>query len=173
MKDKSKLLAIGLVILTIVVVIISLVFKDEKNSVDENKIRIVTNYSNFYTVNSCLYRTITYLGAKDKENLLLVLNDDYKDKNNITKDNILSLFNEVGENYTFDSKKMYYQKLNDEIYKYYVYGVAYENKIYDDTILSDVEENDFYFIVYIDTANEIFSIEPYDGKLFIEGDIDE
>lgn len=173
MKDKSKLTAIVLAILAIIVVITSLIKNNDKEINEEKEISIVTNYSSFYTVNSCLYRTITYLSSKDKESLLLVLDDTYKEKNNITEDNVLSIFDEIGENYTFDSKKMYYQELNDDIVKYYVYGIAFENQIYDYTVLSDTDGKDFYFVVYMDTKNEIFSIEPYDGKIFLEGDTNE
>ena len=79
MKDNSKYIAIILAILAIIVIIISLVTgKDnKKNSLEP---LIVTNASNFYTVNSCLYRTITYLAEKDKESLNLILSEEYKKK---------------------------------------------------------------------------------------------
>ena len=60
MKDNSKYIAIGLAILAIIVVIISLVTGNDKKKTNSAPV-IVTNASNFYTVNSCLYRTITYL----------------------------------------------------------------------------------------------------------------
>lgn len=172
MKDKSKLVAIILVILTIVVVIISTVFN--KNGEEEkHDINIVTNYSNFYTINSCLYRVITYLSDSDNESIFLLLDDKYKKKNKITKDNVLSLFEKIQENYTFESKKMYYENVSNNITKYYVYGVAYENQIYDGQELLESSYQNLYFVVYIDSENKIFSIEPYDGNLFIEGDINE
>ena len=67
MKDKSRLVAVGLVIIAIVVVIISVVFNDTEEKKTEENIQIVLNYSNFYTVNSCLYRTINYISQKDKK----------------------------------------------------------------------------------------------------------
>ena len=52
MKDKSKLTAIILVVLVIIVVIVTS-FYNKNDKINENEISIVTNYSNFYTVNSC------------------------------------------------------------------------------------------------------------------------
>ena len=41
---------------------------------------------------------------------------------------------------------------------------------YDDIITNKLDYGKVYFIVYLDSKNKIFSIEPYDGKVFIEGD---
>lgn len=167
MKDKSKLTAVILVIITIIVVAISFFTgKSEENQVGD--INIVTNYSNFYTVDSCLYRTITYMASNDKESLYLVLNDNYKKEKNITVDNVMGLFSSVEENSTFISRKMYYQGINDNITKYYVYGYVQQNQIFDDFETNKLASIDMYFVVYLDTTNKTFSIEPYSKELFEE-----
>ncbi len=167
MKDKSKFVAIILVIITIAVLIISTIFrKDDK---EENEIKIVTNYSNFYTVNSCLYRVVTYLYDKDINSLMLLLSDDYKKENNVTEENVLNLFNNIDVDSTFESRKMYYEQLTKNITKYYVYG-RISSQMFEEEYESNPEYNDAYFIVYLDTDKKIFSIEPYDGKIFIGGD---
>lgn len=170
-KDNSKLIAILLVIITIIVVVVSYVI-NSKNKEDAD-INIVTNYSNFYTVNSCLYRVMTYISAQDSESLMLILDDSYEKENYITKENILNFFPKVGNSPTFVSKKMYYQKLNDNITKYYVYGYIEENMIYDDNNLIKPEYSESYFIVYLDSDNKTFSIEPYSGEVFKDGENDE
>lgn len=172
MKDKSKLTAFILVILTIIVVIISQVTQKNDKS-RENNIRIVKNYSNFYTVNSCLYRVATYISSKDTESLVLTLSENYKKKNKVTTSNVLEFFDNIGSDYTFVSKKMYYQLINKNLTKYYVYGIFEKNQLLEDINLSKVDAKDAYFIVYLDSSNKIFSIEPYDGKIFDGGDIDE
>ena len=94
MKDKSKLTAVILVIVTIIVVVISfLTNKPEENKVGD--INIVRNYSNFYTVDSCLYRTVTYISSNDKESLYLVMDENYKKENNITEENVMDLFSSI------------------------------------------------------------------------------
>ena len=169
MKDKSKLIAIILVIITIIVLVISYFFSNKDVNNDE-KINIVTNSSNFYTVNSCLYRVITYASSKDKDSLYLILSDKYKKNNNITKENVLELFSNIDEYSTFVSEKMYYSQIEETLTKYYVEGRIEKNEIYDDIITNNLNYNKVYFIVYLDSKNKIFSIEPYDGKVFIEGD---
>lgn len=165
MKDKSKLTAIILVIITLIVVIISFISKEQ----EENKIgdvSIVTNYSNFYTVDSCLYRTITYLASKNSESLYFVLNDNYKKQNNITKENVMNYFQSIPTSSTFISKKMYYQDINDNITKYYVFGTIEENYLLEEVEYRELKTQDAYFIVYLDTSNKTFSIEPYSKELF-------
>ncbi|MBQ9072529.1 MAG: hypothetical protein IJY25_05180 [Bacilli bacterium] len=165
MRDKSKLTAIILVIITIVVVVISFFTKtSEQNQVGD--INIVTNYSNFYTVDSCLYRTVTYMSSKDKESLYLILSDNYKKENNISEENVIDVIGTVGENSTFITKKMYYQDINDNITKYYVYGIIQENYLFEEETVKELEYIDKYFIVYLDTTNKTFSIEPYSKELF-------
>lgn len=173
MKDKSKLLIIGLVALTLIVVILSFVFNRNNDNKGENKINIVTNYSNFYTVNSCLYRLITHVTSKDSESLILLLNDNYKKENNITKDSVLGLFSNIDTDSTFVSRKMYYEKINQNITKYYVKGYVEKNQLFDFEEIVQTNKTDMYFIVYLDSLNKTFSIELYDGKIFLEGDLDE
>ncbi len=173
MEDKSKLTAIILSLLAIIVVIVSLVTKNINDKDAHNDILIVTNASNFYTVNSCLYRTVTYITSKDIKSLMLLLNDDYKEKNGINEDNVLDVFPDINATSTFVSEKMYYSELSDDITKYYVHGYIEENQIYDDETLVDMNHNSVYFVVYLNTEENIFSIEPYDGKIFVEGDLNE
>ena len=171
-KDKSKLTTLIIVIITIIVVVLSFLFssKEEKN---ENNIKIVQNYTNFFTVNSCLSRYITYLASKNTEDLLLVLNDSYKKTNNITKDNVLDYLGNINENTTYKSKKMYYENLSNSVQKYYVYGQISEESIYQETLLEKTNYKDIYYIVYMDFDNKIFSIEPYSGEIFIGGENNE
>ena len=169
MKDNSKYVAIILAILAIIAVIISLSVKNDTKK-SEYEPLVVTNPSNFYTVNSCLYRVITYLSDKDLNSLSLVIDDNYKKNNNVTKENILDLFFEVEANSTFVSEKMYYETINSNLIKYYVKGHIEINQIMDDVPLEDKNYDYVYFIVYLNTSNKLFSIEPYDGKIFKVGD---
>lgn len=168
MEDKSKLTAVILVIITLTVVIVTFALNNMKDDKKDNEVKIVTNYSNFYTVNSCLYRVITYISSSDKDSLILVLTDDYKKKNNVTVDNVIDIFDKVSDNSTFSSKKMYYENINDNVTKYYVYGTIEENLMYGDSLSKDA-----YFIVYLDTKSKVFEIEPYNGEVFFNGDANE
>ena len=136
MKDNSKYVAIVLAILAAIVIIISLIGKTDTNNENYDTL-IVTNPSNFYTVNSCLYRVITYLAEQDLDSLSLVVDNNYKKNNRVTKENILDLFFEVEINSTFVSEKMYYEIINANLTKYYVKGHSETNQRMDDAPLED------------------------------------
>lgn len=168
MKNKSGITIIILAIITIAVVLITY-FIDNNKKEEGNDINIVANYSKFFTVNSCIFRSATYISSKDSDSLLKVLSEEYKRKNNITSENVLTVFDSIDENSTFESRKMYMQQYKKNIVKYYVYGILTDNKLMQNSSLTKEETKDMYFIVYLDTENEIFSIQPYDGKIFIDG----
>ena len=173
MKNNSKYIAIVLAILAIIAIIISLVTGNDNNKNNNFKPLIVTNASNFYTVNSCLYRTITYLSEEDKESLNLILTEEYKRENKISEENILDLFPKVEQNSNFISEKMYYETVTSNLTKYYVKGHIEINSIKDDTPLISQDYDSVYFIVYLNTSDKLFSVEPYDGEIFNEGDVNE
>lgn len=164
MKDKSKLIAALLAIAAVIVVCLSIFNKGNDN---QGKVKplIVDNYSDFYTVNSCIYRTITYISDKSIEDLLLVISDKYKKENKVTEENVLDFLPKVGQASTFVSKKMYYEYLKNGLEKYYVYG-----KIESDDMNGTGSAFDSYFIVYLDRNSNLFSLEPYNGDIFAGGD---
>lgn len=173
MKDKSKLVAIFLAVTAILVVVISSIFGNVKKEEVNNKKYIVTNYSNFYTVNSCLYRVITYLASQNANNMMLVLNEKYKEKNNVTESDVLNLFPQVEPSSNFVSIKMYYENISKNIKKYYVEGYIKKNQLIDGTDTNNEDQALVYFIVYLDYENKVFSIEPYSGDIFMDGELNE
>ena len=171
-EERKKLyLAIVLVIITIIVIIIS--FTTTQSSDTKHNISILKQPSEFFTVNSCLYRTISYVSNKDTDSLLKVLNDSYKKKNKINANNILKVFPSTNGETTFVSKKMYYEKINNKVKKYYVRGIIKSNTIHDFSKVEKEEEKNIYFIVILDTKKQVFSIEPYNGEIFMDGDKNE
>lgn len=173
MKDKSKLVAIFLAVTAILVVVISSILGNVKKEELNNKKYIVTNYSNFYTVNSCLYRVITYLASQNANNMMLVLNEKYKEKNNVTESDVLNLFPQVEPSSNFVSIKMYYENISKNIKKYYVEGYIKKNQLIDGTDTNNEDQALVYFIVYLDYENKVFSIEPYSGDIFMDGELNE
>ncbi len=167
----NKLVAIFLALAAISVVIIS--FLTHPNVEESHDISILKQPSEFFTVNSCIYRTITYVSKKENNNLLKVLDSSYKKKNKITEDNVLNVFPTISGEVTFVSKKMYYEKINNNIKKYYVKGIIKSNTIHDYTKVEKEEETELFFIVVLDSKKQVFSIEPYNGKIFMDGDENE
>lgn len=161
MKNKENLKVIIVVIITLVVVIGTVIYNNLKEK-DNIELSIVTNYSEFFTVNSCIDRAINYVIDKETKNLILLTNDTYKKKNSINQSNILSIYPNLDDDCSFSAKDMYYEKVNENVTKYYVYGeliTSYEYKF--------ISEE--YFIVYLDREKGLFSIEPYKGDVFKGG----
>lgn len=155
-KNRNTIIIVIFGIIAIILVLVQIF----GGSRDKNKIDIVTSTSKFYTVSNCVYRYVTYLQTKDTDNLLLLLDSKYKSKNNINSNNVLNNLINLDKLYNFEARKMYEEKINDNITKYYVYGYLVED---------DLDSNnsmDFYVIVTLDTKNKIFSITPYDGEIF-------
>ena len=172
-EKNSKLLAIFLAILAIIVVVVSIVSGKKDNNIDDKDASIVNNASKFFTVNSCMYRVTNYIYKKDTSSLMNVLSNKYKKDNEINETNILNKLPQITQNSTFVSKKMYYKEISKTITKYYVYGVIRPNILHDFDSVENIEEKDSYFIVILDSEKQVFSIEPYDGKIFMDGDNNE
>ena len=170
-KDNTKFLAVFLVLLTIIVLAVSFFSKEKKE--EKGELYIVTSPSQFFTVNSCIYRTITYVSKKNTDSLMNVLDKNYLKKNSIKKENVLTVFPKIEENSTFVSKKMYYKKLSKYITKYYVYGMIKKEILHDYSNIENEDSIEKYFIVTLDSKNQTFSIEPCDKKTFLEGEKNE
>jgi len=63
-----------------------------------------------------------------------------------------------------------YVHLNNNITKYYVYGNIEQNLFTEDYSNNNLQLKEAYFIVYLDSTNKTFSIEPYSGEMFIGGE---
>ena len=166
MKEKN-LKKMWLISIFVILVLFSMfLLRNNNNSNDNDSLEkinytIVSDYNRFYTVNSCVYRYLTYLQSKDINSLIKVLDSNFMEENGITKENVLNFLNAYEGNLNFNSKKMFEEKINDDITKYYVYGY-----VEIDVMDSFPERNDAYFIVNLDQKNQRFSIHPYNGEIF-------
>lgn len=162
-KNNYRMLIIILVLLLIVLGI--LFFNNEETIVEkkEPEIKLLDNYSRFFTINSCVYKYITFISSHKTDDLINVLDDNYSEKHNITKDNVYKYTGELYGNYSFKSKKIYYQEESNKFIKYYVYGYLMKENI--DGISN---KQDYYLIVYLDLDKQIFSVAPYNGDVFKE-----
>ena len=144
------------IIITVIVVaalygIYTLFFNKPKDETD-NKIDVVlvNDYNRFYTVSSCVTKYLNTLSSNNVENILTILDKNYKEKNNITEDNIYNYINKVDDVYSFSPRKMYYKETNNYITKYYIYGTIEKS-----TINQSDEAKDYYIIVYLDSQNRL------------------
>lgn len=156
----------GIIITVIVVAALygmyTLFFNKPKDETDNKMdVVLVNDYNRFYTVSSCVTKYLNTLSSNNVENILTILDKNYKEKNKVTEDNIYNYIDKVDDVYNFSPRKMYYKKVNNYITKYYIYGTIEKS-----TIDSSSDKKDYYIIVYLDSQNMTFAIEPYDGKIF-------
>lgn len=164
---KNKDYTLLIIICVILICILGLLFlnKDEEDNVqDIPQYKLVNDYSDFFTVSSCVSKYITYLSNKNTDDLIKILDDEFVLENGINSNNVYNYVNKLSGNYTFKAKKMYYQVDDEKVIKYYVYGYLIE-----ETINGIGTKQDYYLIVNLDTENQLFSVVPYNGELFKEG----
>ena len=158
--NKKNIFILFLGLLAIGVVFFNMFVGSKK----KNEIEIVTSSSKFYTVSSCVNRYMYYISLEDKKSLLEILEKKYVKKNNIDENNILDKIDKFDNDYNFLASKMYQQEVNNNVMKYYVKGYLVEKNA-----SSGVEhQNNYYLIVYLDSKNSTYSIEPYDGEIFLK-----
>lgn len=165
-KNDNYILLIIIIVILLAIVGIFYFTEKEETIIEEKKINyiLLNDYSRFFTVNSCVYKYITFITNKSSDDLLNVLNKDYVSKNNINIDNIYNYVGNLTGNYNFKSKKIYYQIISKDYIKYYVYGALIK-----DSLDGNGDKLDYYVIIDLDLKNQLFSVTPYDGKIFKEG----
>lgn len=166
LNDKKNIFIVIFGIIAIVLVVFQL-FNHEKKDYD---IEIVTSSSKFYTVSNCVDRYLSYLSGEDIENLLVLIDNSYKKKNNVTKENLFSKVDKLDGIYRFEAKKMYQQEINDNITKYYVKGYLISEGLNDEITIN---KSQYYIIVLLDNSNSTYSIIPYDGDIFNKEEMNE
>lgn len=159
-KFNSNYILIGVFILAVIGLIIILNSR-ESNNYKKRKYTIVSNVSTFFTVEGCVNRYLNSLSKGNVDELMILVDENYIEKNNLDKNNILDNLNKKEGHYSFSARKMYSEK-NTNGATYYVYGLLQEERL--DTI--DYGE-DYYIIVRIQN-DQYYSVEPLDKNVFEE-----
>lgn len=161
---KYKDYIIIIVILLLILVSISVLFNIDKKA-DNTVKKIYTleqDYSNFFTVNSCINKYVQFLVSKDTSSLLKVIDKKYIADNNLDESNVVNVLGDLDGIYNFVSKEMYKQS-NGEIKEYYVKGVLQEEGM--ESILSTTEQ---YYKLYLYEKNMTYSITPISASKYME-----
>ena len=126
------------IIILIFLIVISLFIYNNLNKNNEektlkpnnNKVKLVTNYSRFFTVNSTINKFLAYLEGKDTDSILKILDDEFKTNNNVNSNNVYTFFPKLDNSlYTFTSREMYYEDISDDFIKFYIYGALNEENM--------------------------------------------
>lgn len=131
---------------------------------EKYKKEIVKDNSRYYTVIGCINKYLTYVQMGNSEDILLLLDEEYKNNFNITSSNLKNYIPSLENvnDYSYIGHAMYSKRLSESISKYYV-----EGEIKKDRFMGDIEEGeeyieeDYFKPEYIDYD---FTVTLYENK---------
>ena len=162
MKKYEKYIIIICLLLLFLLLLMFLKNNNKEISVEKEKYYIESDYSKFFTVNSCIYRYIEYLSSKDTSAILEVLDYSYIVENNINENNLYNYVPNLEGMYSFSSKQMYRIDL-DNYAEYYVFGYLIK-----DSISGNNTKEKQYYTVRLDKDNMTFSIRGISENEYLE-----
>lgn len=89
------------------------IHEEETKIVERKEKTIVKNRSDFYTVSSCVNMYLSYENSRNKDILINILDESFKNEKNITKSNVLEKIDNVSVKRVFSAEKMYYEINNN------------------------------------------------------------
>lgn len=170
MKQIKKIIIILVIIL--IITLICILYLNSQNSTEQvgenqnieedissdfiKKLGLVNDYSTFFSVEKMFNNYIKNVHSKNQEAIYNILDQEYKMKNNITKENILNYVHDI-EQYDQEVRirKIYsHEDTNNAIY--YIYCI----------LEKEHKGKEFYFTLYKDYKNLTYSVEQIDKETF-------
>lgn len=160
LKKIILIVIIIIIIVTIVLIVINELDKKEKLENFENTftmeiantINYVDNRNEFYAVKSCITKYLLYVSQQDNEIVYSMLDINYINAYNITKQNAISNIDEFMEP-VFYMDKLYVIQDTAELYTYFAYGKVVDKQ--------NSKTSNLNLIVRLNKENDLFSIIPY------------
>ncbi len=157
-RDKNILETILIIIISIVLaasVLISDAIKAQKVKLESMKTILVKDNSRYFTVIGCAEKFIENVSNKKTENILLLIDPNYKERNRIESSNLYSYVPSLdsSSSYNYIGREMYEHKISKNVTEYFVRGFIKTNKMdelpiympYDMTVT--LQESEFTFTV--------------------------
>ncbi len=155
--DQRKVLRIWFVVGVIVILLLLFfsysVYKEKKeNEVNYSNVYTkVKDYNRYYTVTSLVEKFYSYINSKDYNNVLIILNSDYKNTNNINLSNIDNYLPKHEVNIGFQPGLICTKQISKDLTSYYVKG---------NTVSSNTGDkiSDSYYNIILDSISFTYSI---------------
>lgn len=173
MEENKKNILLIVICVIFVVLFVVVLFTNNRSEDNMNsttsKINMVTDQNRFFTVSSCVSKYLSYLSLKDTDNILYLIDENYKNEHGITSANLYDYVKQLDGEYEFTANMMYQEQVDGNIMKYYVSGFIKPSLLLDSAEeYYQIERENFYVIVNLDLRQQVFSIVPYDGAVFQE-----
>lgn len=184
---KKKLIAcilLALIILVIIVVMVIILLVNNPNSIqdnwdytnkDDDNVFLEQQQQTYLIVNKILYFSIRdnvlepyirSLANKNHEQIYDMLSENYKDKNDVTKDNVLSKMPTYNIVQVFPQHM--YMKEGDLSDNIYIYNIT-QNSTIKDNYEMETKNIEEYYKVILDKQEQTFSIEPITQTVYNQG----
>ena len=163
MKSLKKIIIIVVIIIFLLVISIAILKhidkKDKEKNFEntitmdiKNTIASIDNRNEFFAVNSCVTKYLTYIAQQDNEMIYSMLDKNYIEAYNITKQNSISNTIQYSNPVFYNDKILTIQD-NVNVYTYFVYGKVIDKDTGDISNLN--------IVVRLDKGKDLFSIMPY------------
>lgn len=122
---------------------------------------IVTDDSRFFTVISCINKYLNTVQNGNPNDILLILNEEYKEANGINNNNYQKFIPSLDKTklYEYEGNEMYQKRISKNVIEYYVYGNIKESNMDDDPVRTKYNltvilyENEFIYSIKTGVAN--------------------
>ena len=160
-ETKKNMIKIGIALLVLLIYLGFNLYQNYEKSKEESEISqektIVTDNSRYFTIINCVKKYLNYVKANKTDDILLILNQEYKNLYNINESNLNNFIPSIEDNVIVDYKGdvMYQKKISKNVTEYYVYGQIEKSIMDEKSTLID------YNLTVILYENELlFSIKP-------------
>ena len=153
MKNKKNIILLSIFVICIITLIVIINLKNKNNNVvvenEKEVYSLVKDYNDFYTIENCANKYYGYLGTNNLENINKLLDEEYKNNNQITN-------NYANKNISIKINEMYNYKNN-----YYLKGNVYEE------LKNGVNKlNEEYLLIKLSSDSKLFTITPIDKSIY-------
>lgn len=156
------------VILLILVVFLAIIIKRESDAKEELFNNMTAKDSNklidrnrYYTVKGAINKYYSYLNMQDYDSVITILDKNYVNSNNITKNNVKKHLTDTELQLSYETKVMCLKSINKGVYIFVVEGN--EISMNKGTFISNK-----YYQVIMDGNTSIFSLLPIDKSTYEE-----
>lgn len=161
---KLKILIIVIIVIIIILTITLVMFGCKERQEKEEQGELITNEmveeareerlniqnnDRFFTIENIVSNYYLYAKAENKNAMLNILTNNFKTNNEITIDNVTNKIN-IEENEYRAREIIMINNSVEKVIAYLVYGVVGEKN----------QISDSYFIIYLDTDNSTYAVEP-------------
>lgn len=115
------------------------------------KFKIVKDETRYYTVANAMTKYSSYINSKDSENVLTILDENFKKSNNVNKDNVLEKVGNFDKTISIIPSYMCSRKKSENVTQY-----IFSSTINDIKGEAITKKN---YSVYLDASNMTYSVE--------------